>query len=79
MIYIFSGISQCFDGTHNCSSNEECIVIKNGFECQSRQVLPIKKPSGLAFLTRPTLKQSCDVGYAYDVYLQKCKGNYNSL
>lgn len=71
-------MNQCIDGTHNCTSKENCIITPKGFECHPRQVV-----SPLAMipenLTKSKKKHNCDIGYVYNVYEQKCIGNINNL
>jgi len=78
-ICVYADKNPCTDGTHSCTSNEICINTPNGYECQS-----YLQPSMLSMvpekLTMYNKKPICDPGYVYNVYEQKCKGNFeNSL
>jgi len=54
-----------------------CISTTNGYECQPRlqlttmSMVPEK-------LTMHKKKPFCDAGYAYNVYGQKCEGNFEN-
>lgn len=77
-MYIYADVNPCTDGTHSCTSSEICITTPNGYECQ-----PYLQPSMMSLVPEKLTmykKKTCDPGYAYSLYEQKCKGSYeNSL
>lgn len=78
--FFFSDTNPCIDGTHNCTPYENCVITLNGFECHSRLLLPLPisiYPENLTKFNKK--KENCDIGYAYNAYEQKCKGNFIKL